>query len=123
MLCWGGGGGNLPYYVALSSIHCYRIEAIVDCLYYSLKFGWGALPPPPPPPNAQVGGGGSRPPAPPVEPPPPPPQQVPRVTFSAASIIVNMYSIQRQFCRVCSAAALAHIFQRLPYWLKGEDRG
>ena len=99
MLCWGGGGGNLPYYVALSSIHCYRIEAIVDCLYYSLKFGRGALPPPPPP------------------------QQVPRVTFSAASIIVNMYSIQRQFCGVCSAAALAHIFQRLPYWLKGEDRG
>ena len=42
MLGWGGE--NLP---ALSSIRCYRIEAIVDCLYYSLKLG-GRCPPPPP---------------------------------------------------------------------------
>ena len=40
----GCGGENLPYYVALSSIRCYRIEAIVDCLYYSLKLGGGGGP-------------------------------------------------------------------------------
>ena len=67
MLGWGGE--NLPYYVALSSIRCYRIEAIVDCLYYSLKLGGGGGAMPPPPPNAQVGVGG-RPPCPPCGAPP-----------------------------------------------------
>ena len=48
-----GGGGDLPY-VILPSIHCYRIEAIVDRLYYSFGGGGGGQPPPPPPGHTPV---------------------------------------------------------------------
>ena len=48
-LGWGGG----DYYVALTSIHSYRIETIiiVDSYapLYNVALSWGVPPPPPPP--------------------------------------------------------------------------